>query len=319
MPNVLGAFGTVRNFMNIVKEVDFDAVRGRAETAPSVLVCASNETLARSFTRQVLGEDAERKVETRSASFGQIDGSRYDIVVVLDPGSEDIAGQVRKAIGPDHARKVITPRVTTDTLAPKEITQAQDAIVSLDPDLAPALGRHFPMLQMPAVKAIVDETAKANAQFALVSNIPAVIPLVGGIVAAGADFIVLTKNQVMMVFKIAAVHDRDLSNQFKLMRELAPVVGTGFLWRTIAREAVSFLPLAAGTIPKVAIAYVGTTVMGRAADYFYRFGKKPTGDQLKEFAQRASETVGRLQIGKGDEEAAHAGESASDEPEKKSA
>jgi hypothetical protein len=69
----------------------------------------------------------------------------------------------------------------------------------------------------------------------------------------------------------------------------------------------------------VAIAYVGTTVMGRAADYFYRFGKKPTGDQLREFAQRASETVGRLQIGKRDEEAAHAGDTAPEEPEKKSA
>ena len=56
MPNVLGAFGTVRNFMNIVKEVDFDAVRGRAETPPSVLVCASDETLASSFVRQVFGD-----------------------------------------------------------------------------------------------------------------------------------------------------------------------------------------------------------------------------------------------------------------------
>ena len=319
MPNVLGAFGTVRNFMNIVKEVDFDAVRGRAETPPSVLVCAGNETIASTFIRQVFGEDAERRVDARTEWFGDIDGSRYDIVVVVDPGSDDIAGQVRKGIGPDHVRKVLTPRVTSDTLAPKEITQAQDAIVALDPELAPALGRHFPLLQVPAVKAIVDDTSKANAQFALVSNIPAVIPLIGGIVAAGADFIVLTKNQVMMVFKIAAVHDRDLSNQFKLMRELAPVVGTGFLWRTVAREAVSFLPLAAGTIPKVAIAYVGTTVMGRAADYFYRFGKKPTSEQLKDFAQRASETVGRLQIGKGDEEAAHNSDQPNDAPEKKSA
>lgn len=324
MPNVLGAFGTVRNFMNIVKEVDFDAVRGRAETPPSVLVCASDESAASSFVHQVFGQDAERRVDTRTQWFGDIDGSKYDIVVVVDTGSEDLAGQVRKAIGPDHVRKVLVPRVGTDSLTSKEITQAQDAIVALNSELAPALGRHFPLLQMPAVKAIVDDTSKANAQFALVSNIPAVIPVIGGIVAAGADFIVLTKNQVMMVFKIAAVHDRDLSNQFKLMRELAPVVGTGFLWRTVAREAVSFLPLAAGTIPKVAIAYVGTTVMGRAADYFYRFGKKPTSQQLKEFAQRASETVGRLQIGKRDEEEAAAGATPADDPaidapEKKSA
>ncbi len=320
MPKVTGALGTVRNFMSIVKEVDFDEVRGRAETPPSILVCASDEGLAGSFVRQVVGEDAERRVDTRTQWFGDIDGSKYDIVVALDPGSQDIVGQVRQAIGPDQAsRKLLAPRVSTDDLSPKEITQLQDALVAVNPDLAPSLGRHFPLLQLPAVRAIVDDTSKANAQFALVSNIPAVIPVVGGIVAAGADFIVLTKNQVMMVFKIAAVHERQLDNQFKLMRELAPVVGTGFLWRTVAREAVSFLPLAAGTIPKVAIAYVGTVVMGRAADYFYRFGKKPTSDQLREFADRAAEAVGRLQIGKSDEQAAHAGEPPADEQEKQSA
>ena len=120
------------------------------------------------------------------------------------------------------------------------------------------------------------------------------------IVAAGADLIVLTNNQVMMVFKIAAVHERDLNNQMALMRELAPVVGTGFLWRTIAREAASFLPLAAGTVPKVAIAFVGTMVMGRAADYYYRFGKKPTREHLKAFTERAAQSVSRLQISRDD-------------------
>jgi uncharacterized protein (DUF697 family) len=305
--------------MNIVKEVDFDAVRGRAETPPSILVCATDQTLASSFIHQVFGEDAERRIDARTQWFGDIDGSKYDLVVVLDPGTDDLAGQVRTAIGPDGTWKIVTPRVTTDTLGPREITQAQDAIVQINPDLAPSLGRHFPLLQLPAVRAIVDDTSKANAQFALISNIPAAIPVIGSLVAAGADFIVLTKNQVMMVFKIAAVHDRDLSNQFLLMRELVPVVGVGFLWRTLAREAVSFLPLAAGTIPKVAIAYVGTAVMGRAADYFYRFGKKPTSDQLKEFARKASETVGRLQIGKEDEEALKSDPPAQEPGEKQSA
>jgi len=82
MPNVLGAFGTVRNFMSIVKEVDFDAVRGRAETPPSVLVCASVEGIAGAFVRQVFGEDAERHVDVRTQWFGDIDGSKYDLVIV---------------------------------------------------------------------------------------------------------------------------------------------------------------------------------------------------------------------------------------------
>ena len=49
-----------------------------------------------------------------------------------------------------------------------EIAAAQDLIVSGQLyDLTVALGRKFPELRLPAVKAIVDDTAKANAQFAL--------------------------------------------------------------------------------------------------------------------------------------------------------
>src|SRR5699024_11012998 len=112
-----------------------------------------------------------------------------------------------------------------------------------------------------AVRAIINETSKANAQFALVSNASAVVPIVGNLMTVGADLVVLTKNQVMMCYKIAAAHDRELGNQFAIIRELSPVVGAGFIWRTIAREASAMIPLAAGTIPKVAVAYAGTTAI----------------------------------------------------------
>jgi uncharacterized protein (DUF697 family) len=143
-------------------------------------------------------------------------------------------------------------------------------------------------------KAIVDETAKANAQFSLVSNVPAVIPILGSFVSAGADLIVLTKNQIMMCYKIAAAHDRDLHDQVGVIRELAPVVGAGFLWRTVAREATSFIPFAAGTIPKVIIAYAGTFSVGHAADFYYRFGKKPSADQIRALTKQATQIAKQL-------------------------
>src|SRR5699024_9821673 len=147
--------------------------------------------------------------------------------------------------------------------------------------------RFFPEWRADAVRAIIDETAKANARFALVSNVSAIVPIVGNLVAGGADLIVLTKNQMMMCYKIAEAHDRDLGNQFSIIRELTPVVGAGFLWRTIAREASAMIPLAAGTIPKVAIAFAGTMAAGRAADYYYRVGSKPSKSQLAEFRESA--------------------------------
>lgn len=317
MPKFLGALGTIRGFMSIVREVDFDEVRGRAETAPSILVATEQSARAEIFITQVFGENMQRFLDVRTEWFSDIDASRYDIIVVLDPERVGILDEVKRAAGDDANSKVVFARMSTPGMTPDEIVRAQDSILKLNVELTPALGRKFPELRLGAVRAVVDETAKANAQFALVSNAPAVVPFIGGIVAASADLIVLTKNQVMMVFKIAAIHDQDLKNQMKIMRELAPVVGGGFVWRTVAREAASFLPLAAGTLPKVAIAYVGTTVMGRAADYYYRFGKKPTREHLKEFTEKASASISRLQISKKDETAAEIqDETAADSKEK---
>ncbi|MFM9107006.1 MAG: hypothetical protein ACKOWF_09950, partial [Chloroflexota bacterium] len=145
-----------------------------------------------------------------------------------------------------------------------------------------------------AAKVPIDDTAVANAQFALVSNIPAILPIVGGLAAAGADFIVLTKNQVMMIYKLAAIYGRDLHDQTRIIQEIAPVVGVGFAWRTLAREAAGFLPFAAGTVPKVAVAYAGTAVAGRAAEFYYRTNRKPSQEQVRQYAQQARDSMGKF-------------------------
>lgn len=296
----LGAFGSIRGFMSVVREIDFDEVRERAETPPKVLVIAASEDEAETCAAAVFGDDATRHVDLRSERLGDVDAQRFDAIVAAETGGERLFDDVRKAAGNDGERKVIRAIVADGALAATDIAKIRDAIVRVDIDRAPAFGRTFPALRAAAVKVIVDEASRANAQFALVSNAPAVIPIVGGLVAASADLIVLTKNQVMMVFKVAAIHNRDLGNQLAIMRELAPVVGSGFLWRTIAREAASFVPLAAGTLPKVAIAYAGTTVMGRAADYYYRFGKKPSREQLKSFTAKANDLASRMSLNKDD-------------------
>jgi uncharacterized protein (DUF697 family) len=161
---------------------------------------------------------------------------------------------------------------------------------------APAFGRALPAFRAAAAKQVIDETSAANAQFSLVSNIPTILPIVGNIAAAGADFIVLTKNQVMMLYKLAAVFGRDLRDQRGILQDVLPVVGAGLIWRTVAREAAALLPFAAGTIPKVAIAYVGTTAVGRAAEFYYRTGLKPTRSQMDHYARQAAELLRQLDL-----------------------
>lgn len=292
----LGAVGTVRSFMNVVKDIDFDEVRDRAEQVPKTLVIATDEVLGQDATIQLFGETARQGVQTEAWRDGNaIDPSHWDAVVVYDPAGTGLLDKVRKATGSRASEAVFfLAQRQPGGSDPVEALRAE--MTETLPVLAPAYGRYFEAWRPAAVRAIINETAKANAQFALVSNIPAVIPLLGGLVSASADLLVLTKNQVMMCYKIAAAHNRELGHQMAIVRELTPVVGAGFLWRTAAREAASFIPFAAGTIPKVAIAFAGTMTVGRAADYYYRYGTKPPKNQMSQFMESAANMAKRLPL-----------------------
>lgn len=297
---LFGAVGSLKNFVNVVKEVDFEEVRARAERVPTIIVIASDADHAFKAAVDIFGERPERYVEVKGVPEGQavrIDAHRYEVVIVYDPDRTSLLDRVRQATAAASGFSGKLYFLAASLPGPRTpAEQVRLEMVTAQPDLAPALGRFFPEFRAAATKAIVDETSRANAQFALVSNVPAIVPVLGGFIAAGADVIVLTKNQIMMCYKLAALHGKDLHDQTRIIAELVPVVGAGFLWRTAAREAASFLPLAAGTIPKVAIAYAGTMAVGWATDFYYRYGKKPSKAQLSEFTKRASELAQSLPL-----------------------
>lgn len=294
--SAFGAVGTLRNFMSVLREISFDEVRDEAETMPRLLILAPSVGTARLLGAALVGAEGELAVTAREvlAPFPEL--SPFDVAVVLDPDRSGVTTRLRERAS---ATGVTLPVIRFEGARADDeaaVERCRAAVVGGAPDRAPALGRAFPLFRPAAAKAVIDETARANAQFALVSNIPAVIPIVGSLAAAGADFLVLTKNQLMMIFKLAAVHGRDLHDQVGIFQEMVPVVGAGFLWRTVAREAASFLPLAAGTLPKVAIAYAGTWAAGRGAELYYRTSRRPTGEQTWVWYQQAVEAVRRLPL-----------------------
>ena len=156
------------------------------------------------------------------------------------------------------------------------------------PELRLAIARRMPVFRDTAARQVILEASRTNAELALVSSLPASVPLVN-IAVAGADTIVLTKNQAMLLLKLAALHGRTVSSPFRLIAEIAPVVGASFLWRTIARAAVGLLPGYVSAVPKAAVAYVGTYVVGTAAHYYYRLGVRPSGEVVESYAREASE------------------------------
>jgi uncharacterized protein (DUF697 family) len=289
---MFGAVGTVKTLYDVMREVSFDDIRDEANRAPRMLVLATTSEEAEQYARLITGTEAMLGIGVGTLDTQVWNVGGYDAVVVHDPLNSGAAQRLKVNVPEElQGPSVVNSNVPFDQA---EARRARLELAGTLDDRAIAFARVYPSFRPAVIAGIVNDTSTANAQFAFVSNIPALIPVVGGFLAAGADMIVLTKNQLMMVYKVAAASGRKLDDQHAIIRELIPVIGSGFLWRTMAREAAAFLPLAAGAIPKVAIAFTGTYALGRAAEMFYRFGKKPTQEQRAEFYEQARELVLRL-------------------------
>jgi uncharacterized protein (DUF697 family) len=281
----------MRTMMGVLREVSLEEIREQAESLPRLLNVAPTAEEARRLGLEVTGPEGEsgtvvRAVDEPIESVGQVDAA-----VVWDPERTGAGSRVAEAL---RFESPPVPVVRFDGSTPEDfnaVHRLRAEILKRNAERAPAFGRALPVFRPAAAKHVIDETAAANAQFSLVSNLPTILPIIGNIAAAGADFIVLTKNQVMMLYKLAAVFGRDLRDQRGILQDVLPVVGIGLLWRTAARQAATWLPFAAGTIPKVAIAYAGTMAVGRAAEFYYRTGLKPTRRQMDQFARQAAELL----------------------------
>ncbi len=164
-------------------------------------------------------------------------------------------------------------------------------ILAAHPGLALALARNLPPFRQPVVDRIIHSIAKENAVFALATALPDILPLISLPWAAGefaSDTAVLTANQVRMTFLLGAASDRAVGYR-EQKTEIASIIGGAFGWRSLARELVGKIPLGGGLIPKAAIAYAGTWVVGRSIDRLYRFGYRLTRQERHAAYEQALE------------------------------
>src|SRR5215204_6280413 len=296
MVQKFGALDSMRTMIGVLREVSLDEIREQAETPPHLLIVGPTLERARQLGLALTGPEGQsgtafRAVDEPIESIGQVDAA-----VVWDPERSGAGSRVAEALRFESPPVQI---VRFEGFAPVDsgaIDRLRADILKRNADRAPAFGRALPVFRAAAAKQVIDETSAANAQFSLVSNLPTILPIIGNLAAAGADFIVLTKNQVMMLYKLAAVFGRDLRDQRGILQDVLPVVGAGLLWRTAARQAATWLPFAAGTIPKLAIAYVGSMAVGRAAEFYYRTGLKPTRSQMDSYIRQAAEFLRQLDL-----------------------
>jgi uncharacterized protein (DUF697 family) len=119
------------------------------------------------------------------------------------------------------------------------------------------LAGRLPVLREAVVEAIIRHFSRQNGVLGVAIFIP------------GADFPVLTLNQLRMVFRIAAAYGQEIDRD--RVPEILAVVGAGFGLRTVAREALGFVP-GLGWAIKGGIAYVGTKALGKAAAAYFEQG-----------------------------------------------
>jgi len=147
-----------------------------------------------------------------------------------------------------------------------------------------ALASRLPLLRPAIVARIIERTARANASFAFTTGLAETVPLLSAPLNLG-DIVVLTKNQVMMCYRIALASGRD-GEPRELIGEILGVLGGGMLFRQAARQLVGLIPFI-GILPKVAVAYAGTYAIGRATSAWLTDGRRITSETIAKYSRES--------------------------------
>lgn len=178
-------------------------------------------------------------------------------------------------------------RVTLSALDDSAIEPMALALADLaGDDRQLAVAAQLPRLRPAIVARIIERTAKANASFAFTTGLAETVPVLSAPLNLG-DIVVLTKNQVMMCYRIALASGRD-GEPHALIGEILGVLGGGLLFRQAARELVGLIPFV-GILPKVAVAYAGTYAIGRAMSAWLTEGRRVTADAIAKYSRESLE------------------------------
>ncbi len=280
-------------------------VRGGDDKAPGLCVVGAGPELGRVVAELSAGAgDAHGGVSDaldalapadfpRSASLIE----RWDIVVVLADGvpAAEMAPVVEAAR--DAGRRIVA-------LVPPPHGLWADAAGVADEEVAHRLaGEHgsSPTLENRILH------AAGSGELALVLRLPALRPaycgrvvlanatqnaVIGAVVfLPGADMPAMTANQVRMVLKIAAAYGEELGLDRAL--EILSVVGTAFVFRALARQALDFVP-GFGWALKGAFGFSATVALGEAAIAYFEAGAPLQLQRMQRISKQVERIRSRL-------------------------
>jgi uncharacterized protein (DUF697 family) len=305
-----------RSLWHILREADLGAIRRAAESRFELIVAGDDPADCEWLARGLTGGTHPWLVTADPSTAASITGREpFDLAVLVSRQSE--LSPFLRSIRHDQATRgvpvvvvvvetseptaaipgaVAIPRrgesqrvVVRDLDADALMAVGKGLLAAAPPELRLALGRQFQGLRGLVFTSLIDETARANASYAFTTGIAEAVPLLNIPMNIG-DIVMLTKNQLVMSYKIALVAGKSGSARH-LIAESLGVLGGGFLFRQVARQLVGLIP-AVGVAAKAAVAYAGTSAIGRAVVMWATVGETVTAETVRVFYEEGL-TLGR--------------------------
>lgn len=277
-----------KTLFNLIREINLKSIQENAEMPVRIAVTGEAE-LAGRLAREL---GAAPWVNVVASSSERRPGDVLVRVSQDAPPAEPLpAGGLEVVVGDVDTRipdRIVLPNLDADTLqsllAPALIDKAADT-------QRLSLARHVPVLRNAYARTLIEQTSRTNAVYAASTGVAQIVPILS-LPLNMADLVVLTKNQLLMAYKLALAEGKKGKPE-ELMKEILSVVGGGFLFRQVARELVGLVPVW-GIVPKIAVSYAGTWVIGQTVHLWAAEGETATLKEMRRYYAEALEQGRKL-------------------------
>lgn len=270
--------GVVGHVWSAVKELNPESVKREINQVFSIAVIGDDAQTAIIVSGLTEGAD-QSNVEGLISTFKQ--GETYDIVICAVQCTPSVTHV-------DDFRLFLwnwdNPEITINEI----ISEGKLSY------LHTALANRFPRVAKVLTPRIIRDTSVENAIFVASTAVGTIIPsplspLISVAEAAG-DLVVLSANQVRMLFKLAAANARPVGYK-ELWPQVGSIIAAAFGWRAIARELVGLIPMGGGILAKATVAYAGTWTIGQGIIYYFATGRKMTGEEMRKLFENSLESA----------------------------
>ena len=277
------ALSVLKDIRKIYSGLNSDEIRGLAAQDIKVGLMASSDAAFHQMENFLAPPSAGSLVRAQALrTVRSVNGSSRDFDFVLcEPGMPVPANGY--LFEPGHEASLIAH------------------IVSDHHKLEMAMAKSWPLFRPVVANKMIGRVARENALFCVVTGLPNVIPnlleLPWTVGEFATDTAFLTMNQIRLALMLAAVYSRPVG-YMEQKAELVGIIAGAFGWRALARELIGKIPLGGGLIPKAAVAFAGTYVVGLGLDKFngtgLRLSRQERRDAYADAFVKGRQTVAEL-------------------------